>query len=285
MAEPLLAIDRLDVVYQIHDAAGRTVRRVTALSEISLALARGEAIGVVGESGSGKSTLARAIVGLVAPTSGQIRIEGRDLPRRRGSAARHGVQMIFQDHTSTLNPFQTVARILDDVLALWRPKAGKAERRALALGLLDKVGLGAAALERYPHAFSGGQRQRISIARALAASPRLLICDEPTSALDVSIQAQILDLFAGLKAEGYALIFISHNLAVVNRIAERIIVMQGGRIVEQGATSATIRAPTHPYTQRLVASAPRLTDRGSLLRSAAAHDRSSDRTGAPDDSQ
>jgi len=269
MADALLDVDRLDVTYQIHDAAGRTVRRLKALADISLSLSRGEAIGVVGESGSGKSTLARAIVGLVSPSSGHIRIDGRDLPHRRGAAARHGIQMIFQDHTSTLNPFQTVGRILDEVLALWRPQAGRDERRTQALSLLDKVGLGADALERYPHAFSGGQRQRISIARALATAPRLLICDEPTSALDVSIQAQILDLFAALKAEGYALLFISHNLAVVNRIAERIIVMQGGRIVEQGATSATIAAPTHPYTRQLIASAPRLSDRGALLRSVA----------------
>lgn len=266
MADALLEIDRLDVVYQIHDAAGRTIRRLKALSGISLALARGEAIGVVGESGSGKSTLARAIIGLVRPSAGHIRIDGHDLPQRRGAAARHGMQMIFQDHTSTLNPFQTVGRILDEVLALWRPQARKDERQAQALALLGKVGLGADALARYPHAFSGGQRQRIAIARALATSPRLLICDEPTSALDVSIQAQILDLFADLRSEGYALLFISHNLAVVNRISDRIIVMRDGQIVEQGATSATIRAPIHPYTKQLVASAPRLTDRGSLLR-------------------
>lgn len=267
MADALLEVDRLDVVYVIHDAAGRTVRRLKALSGISLALERGEAIGVVGESGSGKSTLARTIVGLIKPTAGHIRIDGRELPHRRGSAARHGIQMIFQDHTSTLNPFQTVGRILDEVIALWRPKTAKEERRSFALSLLDKVGLAAESLERHPHAFSGGQRQRISIARALATSPRLLICDEPTSALDVSIQAQILDLFADLKVEGYALLFISHNLAVVNRIADRIIVMQGGHIVEQGAAATTIRAPTHPYTRKLVASAPRLSDRGSLLRS------------------
>ncbi|MFZ5675241.1 MAG: ABC transporter ATP-binding protein [Pseudomonadota bacterium] len=267
MADALLDVDGLDVVYDIRDATGRAVRRLHALSGISLALARGEAIGVVGESGSGKSTLARTIVGLVTPSKGHIRIDGKELPRRRGSAARHGIQMIFQDHTATLNPFQTVGRILDEVIALWRPDMAKAQRRQQALSLLGKVGLDAEALERHPHAFSGGQRQRISIARALATEPRLLICDEPTSALDVSIQAQILDLFADLKREGYALLFISHNLAVVNRIAERIIVMQGGRIVEQGDTAATIRAPSHPYTRKLVASAPRLSDRGALLAS------------------
>jgi ABC-type oligopeptide transport system ATPase subunit len=267
MADALLEVDGLDVVYDIRDATGRAVRRLHALSDISLVLERGEAIGVVGESGSGKSTLARTIVGLVTPTKGHIRIDGRELPHRRGSAARHGIQMIFQDHTATLNPFQTVGRILDEVIALWRPGMAKQQRRRQAVALLDKVGLDAEALERHPHAFSGGQRQRISIARALATEPRLLICDEPTSALDVSIQAQILDLFADLKREGYALLFISHNLAVVNRIAERIIVMQGGRIVEQGDTAATIRTPSHPYTRKLVASAPRLSDRGTLLAS------------------
>ncbi len=267
MADALLDVDGLDVVYDIRDATGRAVRRLHALSDVSLVLERGEAIGVVGESGSGKSTLARTIVGLVTPTKGHIRIDGKELPNRRGSAARHGIQMIFQDHTATLNPFQTVGRILDEVIALWRPGMARQQRRQQAVSLLGKVGLDAEALERHPHAFSGGQRQRISIARALATEPRLLICDEPTSALDVSIQAQILDLFADLKREGYALLFISHNLAVVNRIAERIIVMQGGRIVEQGDTSATIRTPSHPYTRKLVASAPRLSDRGTLLAS------------------
>jgi ABC-type glutathione transport system ATPase component len=174
--------------------------------------------------------------------------------------------MIFQDHTATLNPFQTVGKSLDDVLRLWNAERPKDERWKFALDLMAKVGLQPDSLERHPHSFSGGQRQRIAIARALATRPRLLICDEPTSALDVSIQAQILDLFAQLKSEGYALLFISHNLAVVNRIADRIIVMKDGQIVEQGTAHAIIRNPQDAYTRKLVASAPRLSDRGSLLR-------------------
>jgi peptide/nickel transport system ATP-binding protein len=268
--EPLLVVENLELSYPIPDIAGRVRRHFKALAGVSIELAAGEVIGVVGESGSGKSTLARAIVGLAAPTAGAIRIDGRPVPNLRGAVARLGVQMIFQDHTSTLNPFQTIGRALDHVIRLWHLEMGVEQRRVLAISLLAKVGLGAEALARHPHSFSGGQRQRIAIARALAASPRLLICDEPTSALDVSIQAQIMALFATLKAEGYALLFISHNLAVVSQIADQIIVMNAGSIVERGTAAQVIRAPAHRYTRKLVASAPRLCDRGSLLRAAAA---------------
>jgi ABC-type glutathione transport system ATPase component len=270
MSEPLLVVENLELSYPIPDIAGRVRRHFRALAGVSIRLAAGEAMGVVGESGSGKSTLARAIVGLALPTSGMIRIDGKPVPRRRGAAARLGIQMIFQDHTSTLNPFQTIGRALDEVIHLWNPEMGADQRHTTAVSLLAKVGLGIEALARHPHSFSGGQRQRIAIARALAASPRLLICDEPTSALDVSIQAQIMTLFAQLKAEGYALLFISHNLAVVSQIADQVIVMHRGAVVERGTTAEVIHAPKNPYTQRLVASAPKLTDRGSLLKAAVA---------------
>src|SRR5918997_715151 len=231
MSRDLLAVEDLTVTFNVPDLAGRTARTVRALQGVSLGLSPHEAVGVVGESGSGKSTLARVVVGLERATAGRVRVDGRDLPPGRGAAARLGVQMIFQDPTSTLNPFQTIGRNLTDVLALARLELPAQERRAAAAELLAQVGLGPDALDRYPQSFSGGQRQRIAIARPLAARPPLLICDEPTSTLDVSVQAQVLAIFATLKAEGQALLFISHNLAVIRQIADRIVVMRQGRIV------------------------------------------------------
>jgi ABC-type glutathione transport system ATPase component len=261
----LLSVDKLKVTFKVPDVSGRIVREVQALRGISLEVAPHEAVGIVGESGCGKSTLARTIVGLETPTAGTILIDGHDLPRRRGAAARLGVQMIFQDPTSTLNPFQTIGRNLSDVLRLARPDLPRGERLAMASELLVHVGLGADALDRYPQSFSGGQRQRIAIARALAGRPRLLVCDEPTSALDVSVQAQVLAVFASLKAEGLALLFISHNLAVVRQVCDRIVVMRSGEIVEEGPAGAVMSRPGEDYTRLLIAAAPRLTDRGSLI--------------------
>ncbi len=264
MTEQLLAVEDLTVTFKVPDVSGRIVREVQALRGVSLAVAPREAVGIVGESGSGKSTLARAVVGLQPASGGRIRIAGQYLPLRRGAAARLGVQLIFQDPTSTLNPFQRIGQNLADVLAL-AGKRPRVEMRAEAARLLERVGLGEDALDRYPSSFSGGQRQRIAIARALAARPRLLVCDEPTSALDVSIQAQVLAVFAKLKAEGQALLFISHNLAVVRQVCDRIVVMKDGAIVEEGAADAVIGHPREDYTRRLVAAAPRLSERGSLL--------------------
>ncbi|WP_028032015.1 ABC transporter ATP-binding protein [Chelativorans sp. J32] len=265
MTSSLLAIENLSVRFEVPDLSGQVARTVHALAGVSLRLAPHEAVGIVGESGSGKSTLARAVVGLERPSAGRILIDGREVPPQRGAAARLGVQMIFQDPTSTLNPFQTIWRNLADVLLLARPELTADGRRDAAARLLAEVGLGADALDRYPQSFSGGQRQRIAIARALAARPRLLICDEPTSALDVSVQAQVLAIFARLKAEGQALLFISHNLAVVRQISDRIVVMRQGRIVEEGSAEQILSNPREDYTRLLIAAAPRLTDRGSLL--------------------
>jgi peptide/nickel transport system ATP-binding protein len=265
MPEPLLSVENLHVRFKVPDMSGRTVREITALDGVTLHLNANEAVGIVGESGSGKSTLARIIVGLERATSGVIRIDGQPLPPKRGAAARLGIQMIFQDPTATLNPFQTIGRNLTDIFALARRDVPRARQRAAAVALLARVGLGPDALDRYPHSFSGGQRQRIAIARALAAAPRLLVCDEPTSALDVSVQAQVLAVFAALKAEGHALLFISHNLAVVRQISDRIVVMRRGRIVEQGPGADVISRPIQNYTRQLVAAAPRLSERGSLL--------------------
>jgi ABC-type glutathione transport system ATPase component len=266
MSDPLLSVEDLHVRFKVPDMSGRTVREITALDGVSLTLNANEAVGIVGESGSGKSTLARTVVGLERATAGMIRIDGQRLPMRRGAAARLGVQMIFQDPTATLNPFQTIGRNLTDIFALARPDVPRDGQRGAAAALLERVGLGPDALDRHPHSFSGGQRQRIAIARALAAAPRLLVCDEPTSALDVSVQAQVLAVFTTLKSEGQALLFISHNLAVVRQISDRIVVMHRGRIVEEGSAAQVISRPAQAYTRQLVAAAPRLVDRGSLLR-------------------
>lgn len=265
MAEPILAVDDLEVTFRVPDATGQSRRLVKAVRGVSLRLARGEVLGVVGESGSGKSTLARTIVGLNRPTEGTIKVDGKELSAARGSAARAGVQMVFQDHASTLNPFQTVARILDDVMQIAHPFLSTTQRRNKAEHLIQRIGLDVSVLERRPSSFSGGQRQRISIARALSAEPRLLICDEPTSALDVSVQAQILALLETLKSDGLTMLFISHNLAVVKQVADRVAVMNGGLIVEEGPAVQLIEAPSHPYTRALIDSAPLLTKRGSLL--------------------
>jgi oligopeptide/dipeptide ABC transporter ATP-binding protein len=173
--------------------------------------------------------------------------------------------MVFQDHASTLNPFQTVARIMDDVMRIAHPDLTAAERRDKAKRLIERIGLDVSALERRPSGFSGGQRQRISIARALSAEPRLLICDEPTSALDVSVQAQILALLETLRRDGLSMLFISHNLAVVRQVADRIAVMYAGLVVEEGPAAQLIEAPSHPYTEALVRAAPLLSGRGTLL--------------------
>ncbi|MBM6596368.1 ABC transporter ATP-binding protein [Microvirga pudoricolor] len=265
MAKTLLSIEDLEVTFRVPDATGQSRRLVKAVRGVSLHVARGEVLGIVGESGSGKSTVARTIVGLNQRTAGTIKVAGRELTVTRGSAARAGVQMVFQDHASTLNPFQTVGRILDDVMRVAQPGRSAAERRATAQQLMSRIGLDVSALERRPSSFSGGQRQRISIARALTAEPRLLLCDEPTSALDVSVQAQILALLETLKRDGLTMVFISHNLAVVRQVADRIAVMYAGLIVEQGPAAELIEAPTHPYTRALVDAAPLLTKRGSLL--------------------
>ncbi|MCZ8106336.1 MAG: ABC transporter ATP-binding protein [Burkholderiales bacterium] len=282
MVPPLLSIEDLSVSFRVPDATGRSVRRVNAVRGVTLSVARGQVLGIVGESGSGKSTVARTVVGLNEPTAGTIKVDGAVLPARRGAAARAGLQMVFQDHASTLNPFQTVARILDDVMRVANPGMSTAERRAQAGLLIDRIGLDASALERRPSGFSGGQRQRISIARALSARPRLLICDEPTSALDVSVQAQILALLHTLRTDGLSMVFISHNLAVVRQVADRIAVMFAGLVVEEGPASDLIDAPLHPYTAALVRAAPVLADRGSLIANQASVERGRPRADAAD---
>ena len=231
---------------------------VRAVSGVSLDLAVGETLGLVGESGCGKSTLGKAIMKLVPIAGGEILIEGVDiapLDRKQLVDMRRKVQMIFQDPYGSLNPRSTVGRSVAQPLALagWKPDA-MAERVET---LLRWVGLPSDAKQRYPHEFSGGQRQRIGIARALALSPKLIICDEPVSALDVSVRAQVINLLEDLKGEfGVSYLFISHDLSVVEHIADRVAVMYLGMLVETGGRDQIWRHPQHPYTKALLAAAP-----------------------------
>jgi peptide/nickel transport system ATP-binding protein len=245
---------------------GRTLllrprHEVRAVRDVSLVLRQGETLAIVGESGSGKSTLARMLVGLERPSGGRMTIAGRDWgdlhaegPRAFGRA----IQYVFQDPVASLNPRKTIAQILDAPLRLLCGyPSGK--RRARMRELLDAVQMPPDSLQRYPHEFSGGQAQRIAIARALAAESRILVLDEPVSALDVSVQAQVLVLLEDLRREfGLSYLFISHDLAVVEALADRVAVMYLGEIVEEGPAEAILSAPHNDYTRQLIASAPRL---------------------------
>ena len=232
-----------------------------AVADVSVSVWTGQTLGIVGESGSGKSTLARCLALLEVPDEGQIVFAGLDMRVLRGRelrSVRRRIQIIFQDPFSSLNPRLTVGQTLEEVLTVHQI-VPPARRRARTAELLDRVGLPASAAGRYPAAFSGGQRQRICLARALAAEPEVLIADEPVSALDVSIQAQILNLLRDLQQElGLAIFFVSHNLFVVQYMTDDIAIMFGGRIVEQLPGDTPLREARHPYTQALVAAAPRL---------------------------
>ena len=241
---------------------GLTVRgAVRAVDGVSFAVAPGEVLGLVGESGSGKSTVGRLALRLLDPTAGQVRFEGQDITTaslRTLRPLRRSMQMVFQDPYASLNPRRSVGEAIGEVLRLHRIGT-RADRRDRAAALLAKVGLTGADLGRMPREFSGGQRQRIAIARALAVEPRFLVADEPVSALDVSVQAGILALLRGLQAELHlAMLFISHDLSVVEVMADRVMVLYLGRVMEVGPTRTIFTQPRHPYTAGLLAAAPRL---------------------------
>jgi oligopeptide transport system ATP-binding protein len=258
---PLLKVEHLTKHFPI--TAGflipREVGRVRAVDDVSFEIGRGETLGLVGESGCGKSTTGRLVLRLIEPTSGSVVIEGKDVLTMTPEALiemRKGMQIVFQDPYSSLNPRMTVEDIILEPLYVQGEKRGPAMTRR-AQKLLETVGLSPKHIIRYPHEFSGGQRQRIGIARALAPNPRFIVCDEAVSALDVSVQAQVVNLLQDLQEEfKLSYLFIAHDLAVVKHISDRVAVMYLGKIVEQAPKAALYTAPRHPYTQALLASIP-----------------------------
>jgi oligopeptide transport system ATP-binding protein len=257
----LLEVKNLKVHFPVKPGMFRRVHEfVKAVDDVSFSLAPGETLGLVGESGCGKTTLGRAIVRLVEPTAGSVLLDGEDITRMNGSALRarrRKFQLIFQDPYGSLNPRMTIAQIVGEALDIHQLTDNPSARQARIAELLKAVGLDPVYAQRYPHEFSGGQRQRIGIARALAVEPQLIICDEPVSALDVSVQAQIINLLQDLQQQrGIAYLFIAHDLAVVEHISRRVMVMYLGKIVETADAKSIIREPQHPYTQALISAVP-----------------------------
>jgi peptide/nickel transport system ATP-binding protein len=260
MNAPLLQVDNLVREYTMpREKLTGPPPKVHALKGVSFTIEAGQSLGIVGESGSGKSTLARLVMALDKPTSGTVKMLGRDLhalPKEELRAARRDFQMVFQDPYGSLDPRQTIARIVSEPLAA--QGASRAEQHERAAQALASVGLRPADLAKYPHEFSGGQRQRIAIARALITRPRLIVADEPVSALDVSVQAQVLNLMQDLQAEfGVTYMLISHDLAVVQHLCDQVAVLREGVIVERGAPGQLFREAKHPYTRALLDAVPR----------------------------
>ncbi|MFZ4576606.1 MAG: ATP-binding cassette domain-containing protein [Phycisphaerales bacterium] len=231
------------------------------VESVSLTLARGRTLAVVGESGSGKSTLARAVLRLVPLAAGDVLLEGRSLGSLSAAelrSARSRMQVIFQDPASAMNPRHQVEEIVTEPLIVHERGMSRQRRRDAAAALLERCGMPADSLDRYPHQFSGGQRQRIAVARALMLSPSLIVCDEPTSALDVSVRAQIINLLADLQRErGISYLLISHDMATVRQLADEVLVLKSGRVVEQGPADRVLSAPEDEYTKELLAAVAR----------------------------
>lgn len=261
MAEtPLLEVKHLKKHFPIKGGVfSKTIGYVYAVDDINFTLEKGETLGLVGESGCGKSTTGRTILRLIEPTDGAIYFEGQDITNLDKSAMRalrREMQIIFQDPYASLNPRMTVGSIIGEPLEIHKIAKG-AEKEERVASLLQKVGLRAEDMRKYPHEFSGGQRQRIGIARALALNPKLIVCDEPVSALDVSIQAQVINLLEDLQAEfGLSYLFIAHNLNVVEHISNRVAVMYLGQIVELASGEELYKNPQHPYTEALLSAVP-----------------------------
>lgn len=260
-SDTLLAVDDLKVHFRVPLGGYPWSPKGTlrAVDGVSFDVKRGETVGLVGESGCGKSTLARALIGLVPTTAGTVRWRGEAVApeRLRGSAMRREVQMIFQDPLASLDPRMTIEQIVAEPLVTHHAGIGRTEVRRRVVAMLERVGLNAHHLLRYPHEFSGGQCQRVGIARALIGEPKLVICDEPVSALDVSIQAQILNLFMDLQEQfKTSYVFISHNLSVVEHVADDVMVMYFGSVAELGDKATIYARPRHPYTRALMSATP-----------------------------
>ncbi|MBP2300743.1 dipeptide ABC transporter ATP-binding protein [Azospirillum picis] len=265
---PLVEVEHLRKIYGASTSILPWLRRAgtVAVDDVSFTIDRGEVLGVVGESGSGKSTIGRALLALTEPSAGTVLFDGADFPqqvRRGDQTLRRRAQLVFQNSAASLNPRKTVGQAMERPLVL-AGRGDAEERRRTVAGLLTRVGLPAAYADRYPHELSGGERQRVNIARALATDPEFVVCDEAVSALDVSVQANILNLLAGLRDEmGLSYLFITHDIAVVAHIADRVLVVYGGTICEEGPVGRVLRPPYHPYTEALLSAVPRLAEDGS----------------------
>lgn len=257
---PLLEVNNLRKYFPIRGGIfSRVVANVKAVEDVTFAIDPGEVVGLVGESGSGKTTAGRSILRLIEPTSGEVKFDGVDvtqLDKTRMREYRKKMQIIFQDPFASLNPRMSVGDIIGEALQIHNLAAGKAREEKVA-DLLERVGLSASHMRRYPHEFSGGQRQRIGIARALAVDPQFIVADEPVSALDVSIQAQVVNLLQDLKEElGLTLLFIAHDLGVVEYISDKVIVMYLGKVMEVAPSKELYANPVHPYTEALLSAVP-----------------------------
>jgi len=266
----LLEVRSLSKSFSVRSGLFGSPRKVHAVEDVSFQLARGETLGLVGESGCGKSTLGRALLRLIEPSSGSVRFDGAEvttLDKPALRALRRHMQIVFQDPYGSLNPRLSVRETVGEALRIHKLVKTAAEEEAKVADLLRQVGLRPEFMGRHPHEFSGGQRQRIGIARALAVSPKLIVCDEPVSALDVSVQAQIVNLLKDLSEQlGLSYLFIAHDLSIVEFMSQRVAVMYLGRIVELAPARALYEAPRHPYTRALLSAVPELSPGDKRLR-------------------